>query len=503
MAFGAGVSTSGAAAAPQPLARPPAAGGIVFARGNDVWITSSDGSNERRLTFNGTSAAPWLDPSMTADGTIFAIRNRTVDVGRTSNRRGTIYRLNQAGKISGSITPPQFDSRDNDVTRGLGITAIAASPSGTRIAYQHSWLCPDPVHVGFDTLCSFTEVAWADGSDNASVGHRASLGSMETPSWANETTLLLSKRAAGVSFYRYGTDLNGGEPRPWFGYGDVDLQYDADFGPKRLAVVGRFEKANGPVEGLWLLEVNDRVPANPDPKCLITGAGGAFQDPSWSPDGQWLTYAVSDSDRVAPEPIGEGVWVAKIGYFATGCAITTVGGRAPIVADGERPEWGAKFYAAARRDQGRNTFTYLAGSPAMNNVTIAPSGNAYAIYDRSGHTIALGDGCARFSAAVVSCGPRGAAEVVAWGYDGDDRISAAVGVPATLRGGADNDTLFGGSHADHITGGRGRDRLLGNAGADVIDARDGAVDRINCGGGRDTVLADASDDIRNCERVHR
>jgi hypothetical protein len=45
--------------------------------------------------------------------------------------------------------------------------------------------------------------------------------------------------------------------------------------------------------------------------------------------------------------------------------------------------------------------------------------------------------------------------------------------------------------------------LAGNAGDDIIDARDGSIDRVNCGTGRDTVLADRDDIVRNCERVHR
>jgi hypothetical protein len=481
-----------------------ATGGIVYTRGNDLWVTSPDGGNQRQLTSNGTTASPWLDPTMANDGTIFAVRNWAFAVGGKANQRGTIYRLNQAGRITGRVRPPQFDSRDDGVTKGLGLSAIAVSPSGQRIAYQHTWLCPDPVHVGFNTLCSRTEVAWTDGSNAASVGDLASLRFMETPSWANESTLLLSKRGLGISFYRYGADLNGAEPRAWFGYSGVDFRHDADIGPRRLALVGRFEKARGPVDGLQLLAVNGHLPRKPVPKCLLTGPTGAFQDPSWSPDGGSLAWAESDSDRAAPEPIGEGIWVAKVGFFPNGCAVTMAGGHAPIVPDGETPEWGARFDAAARRSIERNTLTYLAGAGVDNNVHIAPNGGAYAMFDRNGHAIAPGERCSRFSAAVVACGPRGAGEVIAWGYDGDDRLSAAaVGVATTLKGGSGNDTLLGGSRGDRISGGRGRDVLAGNAGDDVIDARDGAADRVNCGAGRDTVFADRGDIVRRCERVHR
>jgi hypothetical protein len=502
--------TNAGAAAPSPpvqphaLVRRPAAGGIVYARANDIWITSSDGANQRQLTFNGTSASPWRDPTMATDGTIFAIRNWTFEVGGRVNERGTVYRMNQAGAITARLHPPQFDSRDDGVTKGLGLTAIAVSPSGQRIAYQHTWRCPDPVHVGFDTLCSRTEVAWADGSNAASVGDLASLRFMESPSWANESTLLLSKRGLGVSYYRYGADLRGAEPRAWFGYSGVDFRHDADVGPRRLALVGRFEKARGPVDGLQLLSMNGHLPRKPKPKCLLTGPTGAFQDPSWSPDGGSLTWAESDADRVAPEPIGEGIWVAKVGFFANGCAVTMVGGHAPIVPDGETPEWGPRFVAAARRSTARNTLTYLAGSGANNNVKFTPNGGGYAVFDRNGHAIAPGEHCSRFATAVLACGPRGAGEVVAWGYDGNDRLSAAaIGVASTLKGGSGNDTLLGSSRGDRISGGNGRDVMSAYRGNDVIEARDGSSDRVNCGAGHDTVFADPDDVVRGCERVHR
>jgi hypothetical protein len=486
-----------------PAARAASPGGIVYARNYNVWITSPDGSNVRQLTFDGTAASPWIDPSMSVHGTVFAIRNRSRRIGSVVNTSSTIYRMNQAGRIVGRITPLQYDSRDDSVTRGLGITAIAASPTGDQVAYQQSWLCPDAVHPGFQTYCSYVDVAYSDGSDDATVGNRASLRFMETPSWANANTLLLANRAFGISYYRYGANSRA-TPHAWFGYGNVDDEYDADLTRGRLALVGRFDTANGPVDGLQLLAVDAHLPAKPTPKCLLTGPAGRYQDPSWSPDGGWLTWAESDGDHTAPEAPAEGVWVAKIAFARNGCAVTTAGGRAPIVPDGETPEWGRTFMGAANRRGGTDgTLTYFAGSGVRNDVKIVPNGADYAVIDRRGNAIAPGGGCTRFVVGVLSCGPRGARQVVAWGYDGDDRIAALVGVPVTLRGGAGDDTLIGGTRGDRLSGGRGRDVISGGAGNDVIDARDGSVDRVNCGPGRDTVVADAGDIVRDCETVHR
>ena len=91
------------------------------------------------------------------------------------------------------------------------------------------------------------------------------------------------------------------------------------------------------------------------------------------------------------------------------------------------------------------------------------------------------------------------------GYDFDD----------TVDGGAGNDTVEGGRGNDTVTGGPGRDTIYGDAtsshcswysckipfGNDVIQARDGEVDNIDCGIGTDTAVVDKIDVVANCETV--
>jgi hypothetical protein len=45
--------------------------------------------------------------------------------------------------------------------------------------------------------------------------------------------------------------------------------------------------------------------------------------------------------------------------------------------------------------------------------------------------------------------------------------------------------------------------VWGGAGNDVISARDGSRDVIDCGAGLDRVTADRRDRLRGCERVSR
>lgn len=81
---------------------------------------------------------------------------------------------------------------------------------------------------------------------------------------------------------------------------------------------------------------------------------------------------------------------------------------------------------------------------------------------------------------------------VVYGGSGDD----------SLRGGPASDRLYGGAGRDTIVAGPDRDTIVGGAGSDRILARDGSVDRIDCGGGRDVVYSDRLDRwTSSCERV--
>lgn len=64
-------------------------------------------------------------------------------------------------------------------------------------------------------------------------------------------------------------------------------------------------------------------------------------------------------------------------------------------------------------------------------------------------------------------------------------------------------TLRGTALRDVIRAGRGRDRILGLAGNDLIEARNGFRDTIDCGSGRDRAVVDRADVVRHCEEVSR
>jgi Ca2+-binding RTX toxin-like protein len=100
------------------------------------------------------------------------------------------------------------------------------------------------------------------------------------------------------------------------------------------------------------------------------------------------------------------------------------------------------------------------------------------------------------------------------GRGGDDEL-VGHDFNDTVDGGAGNDHVEGGLGNDTVTGGPGQDTIYGDAtasrctyysckipyGNDVINARDGEADNVDCGIGQDKAIVDAVDVVTNCETV--
>jgi len=103
------------------------------------------------------------------------------------------------------------------------------------------------------------------------------------------------------------------------------------------------------------------------------------------------------------------------------------------------------------------------------------------------------------------------------GNGGNDKLTAG-DYQDNLDGGPGNDVLNAGFGNDVVTGGPGQDTILADAtsascgwysytckipfGNDVVNARDGEADTIDCGVGDDTANVDAIDTVANCEHVN-
>jgi Ca2+-binding RTX toxin-like protein len=84
---------------------------------------------------------------------------------------------------------------------------------------------------------------------------------------------------------------------------------------------------------------------------------------------------------------------------------------------------------------------------------------------------------------------------------GNDRVNAQSGDDCVIAG-KGRDRVKGADGDDKLVGGGQNDRLKGGDGADVIKARRGGKDKVNCGKGKDRAVIDKKDKARkSCEKV--
>lgn len=102
----------------------------------------------------------------------------------------------------------------------------------------------------------------------------------------------------------------------------------------------------------------------------------------------------------------------------------------------------------------------------------------------------------------------GAGDVV-FGRGGNDRIDGRRGSDCliggagadTLRGSGGNDRLTGGAGADTLVGGPGVNAYKAGPGNDVVEARNGKAELVECGAGLDRARVDTRDRVQGCEKL--
>jgi Ca2+-binding RTX toxin-like protein len=138
------------------------------------------------------------------------------------------------------------------------------------------------------------------------------------------------------------------------------------------------------------------------------------------------------------------------------------------------------------------TYTVLlAGGPESNEIWIwlTPDGRTYVI--DSIYELEVGGNVCEHPPEnlneLICQAPQVAAfEFNADGGDDRARVSSAIHIPVTMRGGPGRDTLVGGSGPDTLIGGNGADKLIGRDGDDVLLGGNGS-DQLFGGRGDDNL----------------
>lgn len=264
-------------------------GSLVFLRGGAVWIARPDGSHLRRI-----SAAGFTSPSESSGGAVLALGN---------DKR--LYRFDRAGTqlaapIATALTAP------NPNEQFYGPFDPIISPDGLHQAYWFGANVFDPSCSCYD-LQDFTRWGSALSFDEPQSQGEGQ-GSYSLPEWIDNQDLLLSSNGsspliAQLGTYRLGDPANS--VSEWFSDQEANQVHAVAIAPTKdkLAVVADTNAGSK----ILLYRLNGPPPTLPSKACDIYGpAGGAFDHPTFSPDGTQLAFQD-----------GAGIHVASLGNLSS------------------------------------------------------------------------------------------------------------------------------------------------------------------------------------------
>jgi hypothetical protein len=150
----------------------------------------------------------------------------------------------------------------------------------------------------------------------------------------------------------------------------------------------------------------------------------------------------------------------------------------------------------------------VTGDGSDDRITIAQNSLGFVVTRAGGGLVAPLPPCTGGNAAPITCPPAPSVSVDLAG-GADSLITLGVTSALLEAGGDGNDELYGGDGGDVLAGGAGNDTLIGDdgvdelfgeSGDDIVEARDGAAERIACGSGDDQARNDFTDILAECER---
>src|SRR3954454_12998143 len=175
------VGSAVAVAAMLAAAAPAMADSIAYVKDGDVWLSTSDGGRQFRVTSSGG----YSDVSQADDGTMIALKGVRLN------------RLDRFGTVLADFDTPVSDTRPAGLRQFFGPFDPAISPDGTKVAYTYYWNSQTQDPNCFPPECMIalneggTGYTWADrqtGWDDPALGKHSG---WRFPAWVdNDTTLL-------------------------------------------------------------------------------------------------------------------------------------------------------------------------------------------------------------------------------------------------------------------------------------------------------------------------
>jgi hypothetical protein len=319
---------------------------IAYVKNGDIYLSTSDGARQYRVTTTGG----YSDVSQADDGTM---------IGLYGVR---LHRLSRGGRVLADFATPVSDTRPAPAKTFYGPYDPAISPDGKKVAYTYYYMTQSQSPTCFPPQCvttineGGTGYSWADrltGWDDPKLGKHSG---WRNPSWADNDTVMISDPTHAFNYdvildtisdgdsgnlvHNWFSDLAGNNPHTAGG----DISRDR----RKLAFVTGSSDNTLTLYGVPSFPrsfPDSEAPASTRPLICYrySGAkGGHYSTPTFAPDGSRVAWGEAD-----------GIKVVTVPSFANGC--TTHGASqnaAMLIPGGKQPDWGPADVPSGRASGG-------------------------------------------------------------------------------------------------------------------------------------------------------
>ena len=314
---------------------------IAYVKNGDIYLSTSDGARQYRVTTTGG----YSDVSQADDGTMIGLHGVR------------LHRLSRQGRVLADFDTPVSDTRPAPAKTFYGPYDPAISPDGRKVAYTYYYMTQSQSPTCFPPECvttineGGTGYSWADRQtawDDPALGKHSG---WRNPSWVDNDTVMISDPTHALNYDVILDTISDGdsgnlvhgwfsdmvEGNPHMSGGDVSrdrrkLAFATGENDSTLSVY------SVPTFPTTFKDGDAPVSTRPSPCYRYSGTKSAYSTPTFSPDGGRLAWSEADGIRIVTVP-----------SFAGGCTTTGATPNAPLVIPGAKnPDWGPASVPAGR-----------------------------------------------------------------------------------------------------------------------------------------------------------